>query len=339
VRKELVQKAVVQKVFMSALVVAIGLAAEGRASAAAIEGHYVGRYLCQGWNWVDLRISDAGQGRIGAVFTIQAPGGGATTSYSLTGQYNAGTDVFQLAPVKWIGRPVTGMTMGGMAGRLDQATRQIRGRILEAPLCSMFELAGDGGTPLPAAPPVVPGQPGAQTQGGVAPPQQNGIEYWDSSMGGAGQAPRETEPIDDVVDWLHGQGFYCLSSYHAFWNAEGTRAVVDTKISTRARFVVECTGDCKGLRYSPLGGVQSYSYGRSQPLPVMELKSTWFGGTPVQWVLTRLAASMPPDVYIHQWSPTRFDYGPGCRAPKSGGASDSQRESPEDRFRRMRQGK
>lgn len=319
---------------MGALVMAIGLAAQGRAAAAAIEGHYVGRYLCQGWNWLDLRISDAGQGRIDAVFTIQAPGGGATTSYSMTGQYNVGTDVFQLAPVKWIGRPVTGMTMVGMAGRLDQATRQIRGRILEAPSCTTFELAGDGGTPLPIAPPVVPG---SQPQLAAAAPPQPGIEYWDSSMGGAGQTRRETEPIDDVIDWLHGQGFHCLASYHASWNAEGTRAEVSTKISTRARFVVECTGDCKGMQYLPLGGVQSYSFGRNLPLPVMELKSSWFGGTPVQWMLTRPATGTPPDVYVHQWSPTRFDYGPGCKAPKSGGASDARRESPEDRFRRMRQ--
>jgi hypothetical protein len=229
--------------------------------------------------------------------------------------------------------------MVGMAGRLDQSTRQMRGRILEAPLCSMFDLAGDGGTPLPAAPPVVPGLTGTQPQRGVAPPpQQNGIEYWDSSMGGAGQARRETEPIDDVIDWLHAQGFYCISSFLASWSADGARAEVSTKISTRARFVVECNGDCKVLQYLPVAGVESYSFGRNQPLPVMELKSSWFGGTPVQWVLTRPATGRPPDVYIHQWSPTRFDYGPGCKAPKSGGASDSQRESPEDRFRRMKQG-
>lgn len=326
-----------RKQLMSSLVVVTGLAVVEPAAAAAIEGHYVGRYLCQGWNWVDLRINDAGQGRIAGIFTIQAPGGGATTSYSMTGQYNVGTDVFQLEPVKWIGRPVPGMRMVGIAGRLDRTTRQIRGRILESVSCSTFELAGDGGTPLPVAPPVVTGQGGTQPRVSTAPPaEQSGIEYWDSSMGGARQARRETEPIDDVIDWLHGQGFFCLASYPASWNADGTRASVNTKISTRARFVVECTGDCKGLYYSPLGGVQSYSFGRSQPLPVMELKSTWFGGTPVQWVLTRRAASKPPEVFIHQWSPTRFDYGPGCRAPKSGGASDAQRESPEDRFRRMR---
>jgi hypothetical protein len=49
----------------------------------------------------------------------------------------------------------------------------------------------------------------------------------------------------------------------------------------------------------------------------MEMKGIWFGGTQIRWVFTRPAGGPPPEIYVHQWSANGFDYGPGCKAPKT----------------------
>jgi hypothetical protein len=113
-------------------------------------------------------------------------------------------------------------------------------------------------------------------------------------------APRESEPIDEVIDWMRAQKYSCLASYPVSWDANGTKGSANSKLSTRARFVVQCEGDCRGLRYAPYTTAQVYQCGRPKPMPVMEMKSNWFGGTPVQWVLTRPSGGKPPDLEIGQ---------------------------------------
>jgi hypothetical protein len=267
----------------------------GRALAPGIGGHYSGRYLCNTWNSVDLQIAEEGGGKISGVFKFPVIQGGGNGAYAMIGQYNERSGQFLLQPQKWIGAPPRGYSMVGMVGRFDAATRRLTGKI-DTLFCGVFELAGDGGVPLPAGPP-----PMAPTQHDYATnPVQNGLEYWDNTMTAPAGAPRESEPIDEVIDWMRAQKYSCLASYPVSWDANGTKGSANSKLSTRARFVVQCEGDCRGLRYAPYTTAQVYQFGRTKPMPVMEMKSNWFGGTPVQWVLTRPSGGKPPDLEIGQ---------------------------------------
>jgi hypothetical protein len=307
--------------------------AAGRAGAASIWGAYSGRYQCREWNTVDLQITELGNGRISGVFTFPLQPGGGFGSYSLTGQYDERSGRFQLTPQRWVGTPPEGYNMVGMSGRFDPTTRRLTGK-MDNLFCFGFELAGEGSAPLA---PLPAGAPTVQRDF-AADPVQNGIEYWDATMSAPAGTPRESQPIDDVIDWLHREKYSCLGSQRVGWDPSGTKGTVSGRVDTRARFVVECEGNCRGLRYAPWTQAQVYQFGRSQPVPVMELKGLWFGGTVVRWVFTRSAGGKPPEVYIHQWSATGFDSGPGCKAPRSDtretAGSDSAGNPPEGRVRR-----
>ena len=292
----------------------ITLAAIGAAHGAEIAGNYSGRYRCRDWNTLDLRIEDHGGGRLSAVFTFAVPAG-ASGSYSMTGQYDERAGRFQLVPQRWIGRPPQGFQMVGMTGRFDPSTRRLTGKI-DTVFCFQFELAGEGGAPL--APLPAASAPAVGNRDYATDPVQNGIEYWDASMAAPAGTPRESEPIDDVIDWLRKEKFACLGSERVRWDPSGTKGTAGQKVDTRARFVIECDGECRGMRYAPWTQAQVYHFDRRQPVPVMQMKGIWFGGTVVKWVFTRPPGGTPPDVYIHQWSATGFDSGPGCKAPRSG---------------------
>jgi hypothetical protein len=61
-----------------------------------------------------------------------------------------------------------------------------------------------------------------------------------------------------------------------------------------------------------------FHFGLSQPVPVLEIKGVWFGGSPFRWEFTRPAgAEPPPDVYVHRWTSSGFNSGGNCRAPKA----------------------
>jgi hypothetical protein len=279
-------------------------------ASAGIAGRYSGRYRCRDWNTVNLQITEVGRGRMSAVFTFPLQGGRGSGSYSMVGQYDERSGQFQLAPQRWLGRPPQGYGMVGMTGRFDPASRRMAGRI-DNLYCSDFELTGEGGSPLAPPPSGVP----ISQRDYATDPVQNGIEYWDARMSGGG--PRESEPIDDVIDWLRKEKFSCLGTHHVQWDASGTKGTAAGRVNTRARFVVECDGNCAGMRYAPWTEAQVYHFGRTQPVPVMQMKGIWFGGTVVKWVFTRAQGGTPPDVYVHEWSATGFDSGAGCKAPKS----------------------
>jgi hypothetical protein len=145
----------------------------------------------------------------------------------------------------------------------------------------------------------------------------NGFDYWDSAMSEPDK-PRESEPIDDVIDWLRQQKFSCVGTRHVSWDANGTKGAVTDQISVRERFVIECDGDCRGVRYTPFIDAITFHFGLTQPVPVMEIKGVWFGGTQFRWDFTRPAgAGPPPDIYVHRWTSSPFNSGGNCRAPKS----------------------
>jgi len=293
----------------------------GRGHAATIGGNYSGRYQCGDWNTVDLVITEEGPGKISAVFTFPLQQGGGTGSYSLAGQYDERAGTFLLMPQRWVRRPPPGYQMVGMEGRYDPTTKRLTGKIGSF-ACGAFELAGEGGAPLAALPSgssVTRGQaanPALRVQ-----PTVQGVEYWDASMAeaaGGKRVLRESEPIDDVIEWLKGQKYSCVGSQHITWNADGTRATAQDRVNTRETYVIECDGNCQGLRYMPMTDANIYYYGRARPVPVVYIRNVaWAGGAVLQWIFTRPPGGPPPDIYVHHWNAHGFNSTAGCKAPKS----------------------
>jgi hypothetical protein len=309
------------------LVAGLALAAIGRVEATDIAGSYAGRYRCREWNTVDLKIEAEGGGRISALFTFKTPNGSG--AYAMSGRYEEASGRFQLVPQRWIGTPPPGLGMIGMTGRFEAATKRLSGK-MDNLFCFQFELAGEGGTPLPAV-----ASPAVREHATNPAP---GIEYWDAKMSAAPGTPRESEPIDDVIDWLRTEHYSCIGSERVRWDTTGSRGTAGGSVDTRARFVIECDGDCRGLRYVPGTQAQIHHFDRTRPVPVLQMKGLWLGGTAIKWSFTRPPGGTPPDVYIHQWSATGFDSGPGCKAPRSGAetAGSSDGRPPVDRQSRGR---
>lgn len=194
-----------------------------------------------------------------------------------------------------ISSPSSGVPDGRDGGPLRPRDEEADGKA--------FELAGEGGTPLAALPsgsPVTRGQvanPALRVQ-----PTVQGVAYWDASMdeaAGGKRVLREAEPIDDVIEWLKSQKYSCVGSQRITWNVDGTRATAQDRVNTRETYVIECDGDCRGLRYMPMTDANIYYYGRGRP------------------VFTRSPGGRPPDIYVHHWNAHGFNSTGGCKAPKS----------------------
>jgi hypothetical protein len=238
----------------------------------------------------------------------------------MNGQYDERAGTFLLMPQRWTRRPPPGYQMVGMEGRYDPATKKLTGKIGSF-ACGAFELAGEGGAPLSALPPGSPVTRGQVTNPALrVQPTVQGVEYWDASMADAGSGKRvlrEAEPIDEVIDWLKSSKYSCVGSQHITWNPDGTRATARDRVDTRETYVIECDGDCRGLRYMPMTDAVTYHFGRARPVPVIQMRTTWAGGTVLQWVFMREPGGRPPDIYVHHWNAHGFNSTAGCRAPKS----------------------
>jgi hypothetical protein len=287
------------------------------AIAATIAGMYSGRYLCQQWRTLELQISESGNGSISGVFTFQL-GAGIMGSYSLAGQYDVRSGRFHLEPQRRIDRRPVAYTMIGMEGTFDPSSRRLAGKIA-SPNCGVFELKpGAASFQPPATSPASVPPERRRMVSNVTNFANNGFEYWDSAMSDPQGTPRESEPIDDVIDWLKKQNFSCMGTRHVSWDANGTKGAVSDQISVRERFVIECDGDCRGVRYTPYVGAITFHFGLTQPVPVLEIKGVWFGGTSFRWDFTRPAGSgPPPDIYVHRWTSSGFNSSGNCRAPKA----------------------
>ena len=289
------------------------------ASAQGIAGSYGGRYQCGDWNTLNLQVRDLGGGRISAAFTFAVPPrlGGGQGSYSMTGTYDERTGRFQLMPQQWMSRP-QGYNMVGLEGAFDRASRSLRGKVSSFN-CQGFELAPQGTAlaALPQAPRPLPPERGRAIFN-LTNYMTGPLEYWDSSMDSAPGKARESEPIDDVIDWLKSQDFWCLGTQHVTWNADGTQGIASDRNDVRERYVIECDGDCRDLRYLPALQATMFHFAATQPVPVMEFKGIWFGGQNFKWQFTRARTSAPPpDVYVHRWSSAKILSGQPCKAPKS----------------------
>lgn len=299
---------------------------------AGISGKYVGRYQCGQWNPLELQVDEQGGGRLVGVFTFQlrAPGQSGNASYSMTGHYDAASGRFELMPDRWIGRRPIGVNMVGLQGTVDAAAHRLAGKVSSFN-CGEFEVAPPG---MALSQPTSPTQPAANLppEHRPAPGDVTGLassfEYWDAAMADAPGTVRESEPIDDVIDWLRKSGFSCMDSTHVSWDPRGATGSASDVVQVRERYVVECNGNCRGVRYLPAVSAQIVHFGASQPVPVLELKSPWLGGSKFQWNFTRDDPSQPPpDVYIHRWTSSGFNAKGACRAPKADHAAGAQRSS------------
>ena len=109
-----------------------------------------------------------------------------------------------------------------------------------------------------------------------------------------------------------------MDTAHVSWSPDGKRGSAGDVVFVRERYVMECDGNCAGVHYIPQVSAQVVHFGTSQPVPVIELKSPWLGGSPFRWDFTRdNPAQPPPDIYIHRWTASGFNGRGACRAPKS----------------------
>lgn len=148
------------------------------------------------------------------------------------------------------------------------------------------------------------------TSGGV--PTKNDFVYIDAVIAQGGNGNLESLPVEQVFQWLYDSKFKCLSTTFVSWRAgEGSAAA--TQFGTK-RFVIDCRGNCRGLRYRVTGraDAQPWHYGLSQPVPVINMKSYGLGTNEFNWVFTN-ATGGSPSVRVHAWSSSVGDYGPGCK--------------------------
>ena len=202
------------------------------AAAQSMDGDYSGRYLCAGrWNTVELQITASGNGQISGVFTAptrDARGNTSKSSYALRGRYDETSGRFRLDPQAWIGRAPAGYIMVGLEGTFNPRTLKLNGRITN-PACGAFDLAMNGAAgSAPSRPPQAPPQSPPAARSPIANPAQNenpfslpperrpfptdaageSFEYLDAAMSDAKGAARESEPIDDVNEWLKNEKFF-----------------------------------------------------------------------------------------------------------------------------------
>jgi hypothetical protein len=306
-------------VLLFALYATVLLLSPPNAAAQGIAGSYDGRYQCgTEWRQMSLQVHDMGGGRISAVFTfpVDPRMGGGEGAFSMRGTYDERTARFKLAPQQWMRHP-RGYDMLGLDGTLDPSSRGMRGRVNYFG-CQGFELAPQGTSlaSLPPSPRPLPPERG-KVVFNLSNYTTGPLEYWDSTMDNPGKA-RESEPIDDVIDWLKAQDFSCLGTQQVRWNADGTRGVASDRNNVRERYVIECDSDCRDLHYLPALQATMFHFAATQPVPVMEFKGIWLGGQNFTWQFTRARTSTPsPDVYIHRWSSDHIQSGQSCKAPKS----------------------
>jgi hypothetical protein len=245
---------------------------------------------------------------------------GAT--YMLAGTRDAKTGRFHVEAKEWSGPHPASLGKYGMEGTLDAKTGKVTGKML-SDRCDALEFAGPDGKlpPLPEKPgPVVSAADAKRPEMQVRP--TNVTNYLDVAAYNPDFQFVETrafdppgtvhggEPIDEMVERLKSEKWVCGGSQHITWEAGGSKGTAPDRVGVTERYVVECAGDCKGVLYRPWIGANVTHFGLSYPLPMMQIKSVWFGGTSFSWRFSRTSNTQPPpDIYVHRWTPL-FGFGP-----------------------------
>jgi hypothetical protein len=268
---------------------------------------------------------------------------GAT--YKLAGPYDAKTGRFHLEPKQWAGPHPAVFEMIGIEGTFDAESRKMTARML-SDKCDVVELVSSGVRlpPLPAeasAPARAPDPKRAEMLLGLS----NVTNYLDSAADSSAfeylvtawfdppGTVHEADPIDESVERMKKEKFACGGSQHVTWDASGTKGTAPDRVNITERYVVECVGDCRGVFYRPYAGAEVVHFGLTEPLPTMQIKSVWLGGTIFRWNVSRTNKSQPPpEIYIHRWTPLAgfgpLDAGPAevarrqaaappCKAPRT----------------------
>jgi hypothetical protein len=77
-----------------------------------------------------------------------------------------------------------------------------------------------------------------------------------------------------IHQWMSTEGFSCLWSFRMSW--QGMESIYQLDLSHEVRAVIECRGDCRGVRYK--ASMESQwpmaidFFGRTHPLPVLEFQ-------------------------------------------------------------------
>lgn len=266
---------------------------------------------------------------------------GAT--YKVMGTRDVKRAHFRVEPKEWSGQHPASLVMYGMEGTYDEAAHKFMGKML-SDRCDAVEFAGPGGKlpPLPAQPgPVIPSGGSKRPELQVTP--SNVTNYLDpaayspdfdyvvtAEFDPAGTV-HEGEPIDEENARMKKEKWVCGDSQHVTWDANG-KGAAPARVNITERYVIECVGNCKGVTYRPWVGANVTHFGLSWPLPTLQIKSVWFGGTNFSWRVSRPTNAQPaPEVYVHHWLPLtgfgpadpvpaeierRQASAPPCRAPK-----------------------
>ena len=289
---------------------------------------FTGRYHCGGrWTEFQFKIVPV-TGPLG----LDEPGGGVTgaftflfhrsltstdgAGYTLAGHYDPKTGRFHLDPKPWAAPHPAALEAIGIEGTFDAETRKMTAKML-SDKCDAVELVPRGVT-LPALPAGAaynaPARDPKRIEMMLGPTNVTnsldvsanspGFEYLVTAWYDPPDTLHDGGPIDESVAGMKKEKFACVGSQHVTWDATGTKGTASDRVTLSERFVVECVGDCKGVFYRPEAGAQVIHFGLTQPLPTMQIKSVWLGGTSFRWKFTRTNNSQPPpEIYVHHWKP------------------------------------
>ncbi len=286
---------------------------------------FTGRYHCGG-RWTEfqfkivpvtgpLGMDDPAGGIIGA-FTFLFHRSITSTDgagYNLSGHFDSKTGRFRLDPKPWVAPHPAALEAMGIEGTFDAETRKLTAKML-SDKCDAVELVPRGVT-LPPLP------PGASTPARVRDPKRiemmlapsnvtndlaannTGFEYLVTAWYDPPDTLHDSAPIDESVEGMKKEKFACVGSQHVTWDPAGLKGTAPDRVTITERYVVECAGDCNGVFYRPEAGAQVIHFGLTRPLPTMQIKSVWLGGTAFRWIFSRTGNGQPPEIYVHRWKP------------------------------------
>jgi hypothetical protein len=269
-------------------------------------------------------------------------------TYKLKGTRDVKTGRFHMEAKEWYGPHPASLEMYGIEGTFDADTRKMTAKML-SDKCDAVDVVGPGGKLAPLSAAVTPGS-GADASPDPKRPELSVMPsnvtnyldvaayspdflYWVTAWSDPVGTVHEGEPIDEENARMKKDKWVCGDSARVNWDASGTKGMAADRVTITERFVVECVGECKGVTYRPLVGANVTHFGLSAPLPTMQIKSIWFGGTNIQWRFTRTSNTQPaPVIYVHHWLPLtgfgpadpvpaeiarREAAAPPCRAPRA----------------------
>ena len=327
----------------------LAVSASAQEHSARIFDPFTGRYHCGGrWTEFQFKIVPV-TGPLG----MDEPGGGVTGSitfyfhrsitstegagYNLAGSYDPKTGRFHLDPKPWVAPHPGALNALGIEGTFDAETRKMTAKML-SDKCDAMELVPRGVTlpPLPAeASTPAPARDPKRIEMLLAPSNVTNyldvaannpdFEYLVTAWYDPPDTLRDSEPIDESVELMKKEKFACVGSQRVSWDASGLKGTAPDRVTITERYVVECVGDCKGVFYRPVAGAQVIHFGLTEPLPTMQIKSVFLGGTAFRWNFSRTNKSQPPpEIYIHRWKPLAgfgpFDAKPAEVARQQAGA-------------------